>query len=583
MNDNLKYKLKMLPDNPGCYLMKDNKEKVIYVGKAKNLKKRVNQYFTGAHDYKTTKLVSNIEDFDFILTSSEKEALILENNLIKKYNPQYNILLTDDKTYPYIKLVLNKYPMLKIVRETKKDVNDKYFGPYPDVASAKNTINLLNELYPLRKCNKLPNKVCLYYHIKQCLGYCVYDIDKENIDNMINDITSFLNGNVSNIVNQLQEKMTVYQDNLEFEKAIKQRDMIIAINNTIDKQNVDLVNLKNADIFNYYVDKGYLCIAILLVRNCKLLDKNIVLIPLYNDEIETIISYVYQYYQKNNYPNEIIFPKVFKDHALEDVLNCKITYPYYGLKSSLLEITYTNALNYHKLNFNIIYKKQENNSIVKEELSNIFNRNIDTIEIFDNSNIQGTHNVSAMVVYKNFKPSKKDYRHYKINDQIDDLKSMREVLYRRYFKVLNEGLKQPDLIVVDGGKNQVRICNEVINDLNLDILICGLVKDHKHNTDSLLLSNYKLINVDKKSELFFFLTNMQDEVHRFALSYHQKLRNKAQTKSLLDDIKGLGDNRKQLLLKKFKSIKAIKNSSIEELSSIVPYNVAINIFNKFNK
>ena len=582
MKENLKLKLLMLPDNPGCYLMKDIDNNVIYVGKAKNLKKRVNQYFTGVHDYKTTKLVSNIEDFDFILTTSEKEALLLENNLIKKYKPRYNILLTDDKTYPYIKLILNKYPMLKIVRETKKNAKDKYFGPYPDVTSARNTINLLNELYPLRKCNVLPKKLCLYYHIKQCLGYCIYDINKEQTDTMINEITSFLNGNTTNIIKKLEEEMNINQENLEFEKAIKQRDMINSINNTIDKQNVDLIKLKNVDIFNYYQDKGYLCIAILLVRNSKLLDKNIILVPLYDDEIDTIISYIQQYYQINTYPNEIILPKIFKNKLLEEIIDCKITYPNYGIKNSLLDITYTNAINYHKHNFNIIYKKQEDNTKLRIEFNNIFNKNIDTIEIFDNSNIQGTNNVSGMVVYKDFKPSKKDYRLYKLNDQIDDLKSMKEVLYRRYYKVLNEGLSKPDLIIVDGGKNHVKVCNDIINDLGLDIIVCGLVKDNKHNTDSLILNDYSIYNIDKKSETFFFLTNIQDEVHRFAINYHKKLRSKTQTKSILDDIDGLGDNRKNKLLKHYKTIKAIKSSNIDDLSKVVPRNVAINIFNKFN-
>ena len=583
MNNNLKIKLQMLPDNPGCYLMKDIDNNVIYVGKAKNLKKRVNQYFTGVHDYKTTKLVLNINDFDFILTTSEKEALLLENNLIKKYNPRYNILLTDDKTYPYIKLILNKYPMLKIVRETKKNAKDKYFGPYPDVTSAKNTIDLLNEIYPLRKCNVLPNKLCLYYHIKQCLGYCIYDIDNKDIEIMINEIISFLNGNTTNIIKQLEKQMNINIDNLEYEKASKQRDMINSINNTIDKQNVDLIKLKNVDIFNYYEDKGYLCIAIILVRNSKLLDKNIILVPIYNDVIETIISYLQQYYDKNQYPNEIILPKLFKDNYLEDILECKISYPNHGLKKSLLDITYTNALNYHKLNFNIIFKKQENNNNLKIEFNNIFNKNINTIEIFDNSNIQGTNNVSGMVVYKDFKPSKKDYRLYKINDQINDIKSMKEVIYRRYYRILKDNLESPDLIIVDGGKNQIKVCKDIIDELGLDIIVCGLVKDNKHNTEGLLMSDYTLIDIDKKSDLFFFLTNMQDEVHRFALTYHQKLRSKSQTKSILDDIVGLGSSRKAILLKTFKTISAIKVASIDELSKVVPNNVAINIFNKFNK
>ncbi len=577
----LKYKLESLPTTSGCYLMKDLDGNIIYVGKAKNLRNRVNSYFRGTHNHKTTKLVMNIDDFDFMVTATEKEALLLEINLIKKYTPRYNIMFMDDKTYPYIKLSNYGYPVLKIVRETKKDNKSKYFGPYPDVRGARDTINLLNEIYPLRKCSKIPKKVCLYYHLKQCLGPCEFEVDKVEIDSMIKSVTDFLNGDTREVIKKLSAEMDLYTFNLEFEKAIKIRDLINSINKTTAKQNVDFNNLKNVDAFNYYEDKGYIAIQGLLVRNGKVLENAIYLVPLYGDEKEEFISFIMQYYSKREIPKELILPLELKELLPDNIIDTTITYPHYGVKNELLKMSYLNAKNYHLTNFNIIYKKQQKTNDFNEELSKLLNKDIRHIEIFDNSNTSGTNNVSGMVVFKDGQPSKKDYRLYKLNDQVDDVNSMREVLYRRYYRVLNEELKQCDLIIVDGGKGQIKAAKEVLEGLELDIKVIGLVKDDKHQTRGIMTSDYEEISIDKKSNLFFYLTRIQDEVHRYALTYHQKLRSKAQIASVLDDIKGLGDQRKKLLKSHFKTIKAIKEATIEELGQVVPKDVANNIYEYF--
>ena len=557
--------------------MKDIENNIIYVGKAKDLYKRVNSYFKGSHDYKTTKLVLNIFDFDYIVTKTEKEAFVLELNLIKKHNPKYNICFMDDKTYPYVKLEKNKYPSLTVVRERKKDVKSSYYGPYPDVISARETIKLLNQLYPLRKCRNLPKKVCLYYHMKQWLGPCEYNINSDIFNDMINKVDKFLKGDVKDVLELLEKRMENEQNNLEYEKAIITRDLIASINSTIDKQNVELKNVKNTDVFNYYYDKGFICIQGLFVRNNKLLDKIIKLMPVYGDIESEFISYISQYYSCNNLVNELILPNNFQDIIDKDVIDIKITYPHHGVKQKLLDMALLNAKEYLESNYSIQQRKFEIENNIDQDLYNLYQKKISRIEVFDNSNISGKNNVSGMVVFINGKPSKKDYRIYKLNDQIDDLASMHEVIYRRYFRLLKEGLSLPDMIIVDGGKNQIDVAKNIIDALGLNIIVCGLVKDDKHRTAGLMDTNHKIFDIDKNSELFMYLTIMQDEVHRFALNYHKKLRNKGQTHSLLDDVKGLGAKRKKLLYKHFKTYKRIKDASIEELAQVVPYDVAVQI------
>lgn len=576
----LTFKLQTLPTSSGCYLMKDYQGKIIYVGKAINLKNRVNSYFKGVHNNKTTRLVRNIDDFEFIVTSSEKEALLLELTLIKKYNPKYNIVFMDDKTYPYIKITNDKYPYLKIVRERKKDTDSKYFGPYPDVRSARDTLDLLNEIYQTRKCNKLPKKECLYFHLRQCLGPCVNNIDEELIKDIKTKVISFLNGNTKEIIKELNNKMINYTNNLEFEKAIKVRDLINAINKTTDKQSVVFDNIKSIDAFNYYEDKGYICIVGLFVNDGKIIDTQNYLVPSYNDCKEEFISFVLQYYQDNKKAKELVLPIEFSNSNINEVLEFKVNYPHYGMKNEILKMTKLNATDYHVANFNRLYRQNEETNEFNKEISSLLNRDINHIEVFDNSNTSGTNNVSGMVVFKDGKPSKKDYRIYKINDQIDDIASMKEVIYRRYFRVLNDGLEMCDLIIVDGGKNQVNAALEIINSLELDILIIGLLKDEKHQTKAIITSDLTTYELDKKSNIYFYLTRIQDEVHRYALNYHQKLRSKNLTKSFLDDISGLKEKRISLLKKHFKSIKAIQGASVEELTKVVPKNIALKIYEK---
>ena len=583
MNKPLALKLQSLPNKPGCYQMKDINNNIIYVGKAKDLKKRVNQYFVGAHDFKTTKLVSNIVDVDFIVTHTEKEALLLEINLIKKYSPRYNIMFMDDKSYPYLKLEKKSYPSLKVVRESKKDAKAKYFGPYPDVASARFTWQLLNQIFPLRKCRVLPKKVCLYYHMNQCLGPCEYTIDQTIQQQMIEDVTRFLNGDTSLVLNRLKERLNIFVDNLQFEKAQEINELIGAINKTVDKQNVDFSSIKNADVINYFLDKDYISITILQIKNQKLLHKTENLLPIYGNYQDEMISYIMQYYQLHDLPLEVILPTELSNEYLDELLNNRAVFPTKGVKNKLLTMAYDNAKINHQTRFENQLRIDSNLQAALLELDRLFNKNIKTIEIFDNSNISGSHNVSAMVVFEDGLPNKNKYRHFKLEDRQDDYASMYEVLYRRYLRLLKDDGEFPDLVLLDGGKGQISICKKVFEELDLNITIAGLVKDGKHQTTALLNVDGEKLPLNKESQLFFLLTRMQVEVHRFALSYHTKLRSKAMKKSILDDIEGVGPNRKTKLMKHFKSIKNIEKASFEELKDIVGEKVAKSILETFSK
>lgn len=579
MNETLKVKLSNLTKEPGCYLMKDKNDQIIYVGKAKNLHNRVNQYFVGSHDYKTTKLVSNIHDFDFIICKSEKEALVLEINLIKKYRPRYNIMFIDDKSYPYIKLTKELYPTLTVVREAKKDRKSKYFGPYPDASAAHQTIEILNKLYPLRKCNKMPKKVCLYYHLGQCLGPCEYEIDPNVYDNMVKEIVDFLNGNTQHLLNDLKEKMYKQSEALNFEKAQEYNEMIKAIEHISDKQNIENENKANMDAFAYYADKGYISIQGFFVRRGIVLGKEFKLKPLYGDASEEFISFVMQYYQNHPFSNELVLPKEIDIDALNEVLDVKIFQPQKGYRQKIIDMAINNAKEQLLLKFE---NQNNQDSLLQasvEEFSALMNKDIHRIELFDNSHIQGAFNVSACVVFEDGLPSKKDYRLYKLGKYISDIDSMKEVIYRRYFRMLNEGGIFPDCILVDGGIMQINAAKEILEQLDIKMLVCGLVKDDKHNSANLINDKNEIIDIRHDSNLFFMLARMQDEVHRFAISYHRKLRTKAQSASILDEIEGVGSVRKKELLKKFKSFKQLKNASIEQLKEVVPEQVAKNIFN----
>ncbi|NLP22605.1 MAG: excinuclease ABC subunit UvrC [Erysipelotrichaceae bacterium] len=582
MKDYLKAKLSTLPQEPGCYLMKDKRGKILYVGKAKNLKNRVNQYFVGAHDYKTTKMVSLVHDFDFVITDSEKAALILEINLIKKYRPKYNIMFIDDKTYPYIKLTNEKYPTLSVVRDIKKDRNSKYFGPYPDVFAANQTLKILRELYPLRRCKTMPKKVCLYYHLNQCLGPCEYDIDPLIYEEMSEKITKFLRGDTKETIDELYKKMYEASDNLEYEKAKLYNDSINSINYVVSKQEVDKMDNYDIDVFAYHSDKGYIAIQGFMIRSGKLLEREFKLLALYGDPDEEFISFISQYYENHIKPSEIVLPLAIDIEGLNEILDTKIVQPHKGYRKKLIDMCLNNAIKQLELKFEVAQKKYDDIEKANNQLNELLNKDISRIELFDISHISGAFTVGAMVVYEDGLPLKKDYRLYKLSTGNSDFDSMKEILYRRYFRLLSEEEIMPDCVIVDGGKPQINAAKEIISSLGLNIIILGLAKDEHHSTSILLDEDLNELEVDKDSELFFLFARMQDEVHRFAITYHKKLRKKAQTKSILDEIDGVGKVRKEKLLKHFKSFKAIKNASIQELSEVVPNNVAQNIYRVLN-
>ncbi len=575
IKDKLKAKLATLPLEPGCYLMKNSKNDIIYVGKAKKLKNRVNQYFIGAHDYKTTKLVSLIEDFEYIVTHSEKEALLLEINLIKKHRPRFNIIFMDDKTYPYIKLTQEKYPTCRVVRDAKKDRKAKYFGPFPDSFAAYQTMKLLNQLYPLRKCKSMPKKVCLYYHIGQCLGPCEFDIDENTYKKLVSKITSFLKGDVKNLLEELKLRMQQEADQLEFEKAQKSKELLQAITHIVDRQAVQVGDNKNRDVFAYYEDKGYIAIQGLLLRDGKLLEREFVTQPLYEDANDNFITFLLQYYEKHPYPKEIVVPSDVDIELLAELVDAKIMQPQKSFRKKLLDMAYKNA----KQALNNKFEQLEHVTLTKENSIEELRKHckleyLNRIEVFDNSHTFGQFTVSAMIVYQDLGFRKSDYRLYKLHTGNSDVDAMKEALYRRYFRAIKEEERLPDLLLVDGGIAQVNAAKEILSMLNLSIKVCGLVKDEKHNTDGLLDEHNQRIAVERNSDVFFLITNLQDEVHRFAINYHRKLRTKAQTKSILDEIEGVGAKRKKQLMTKFKSFKRIKEATIEELNEVVPLDVA---------
>lgn len=580
----IKEKLLTLTSEPGCYLMKDKNNEVIYVGKAKNLKNRVNSYFRGQHNNKTTKLVSNIVDFEYIVTPSEKEALILEYNLIKKYKPRFNIIFMDDCSYPYLRLTMEDYPTLELVRDKKRMKNAKYFGPYPNVGYARKLLELLQQLFPLRKCKNMPAKVCLYYHIGSCLGPCQYKIDPDVYIKMRESITSFLNGDTKEVIKEYSKKRNEYADNLQFEKAQECQKLLEAIDHVTSDDYMQFNSQKSSDVFNYYQDKGYISIVALQYRNGKLLNRHLNLKPLYDDELDAFISYLIQYYNSNPFPKELVFPIELADQSLEEIFDCKIIYAQKGDKKKLLELAKENCKINLQQKFEIINKQQNTSQKGLDQLHKLINHPVTKIELFDNSHIAGTNAVAAQVVYVDGKPEKKSYRLYKVSNANDDFANMKEVIYRRLFNGLQHKSSFPDIIIVDGGHSQVKAAKEILESLNItSVKILGLVKNDKHQTDELMNDDYSIIALDKESELFYLLTNMQDEVHRSAISFHKRTREKEMKHSLLDDIEGVGEKKKSLLLSKFSSIKKIKEASIKELSKVVGNKTAKNVYDYFRK
>ncbi|MDU1989390.1 MAG: excinuclease ABC subunit UvrC, partial [Enterococcus faecalis] len=587
MNERIKNKLALLPDQPGCYLMKDKNGTIIYVGKAKILKNRVRSYFRGSHDTKTERLVSEIDDFEYIVTESNIEALLLEINLIHKNNPKYNIMLKDDKTYPFIKITNEKYPRLMITRKVLKD-KALYFGPYPDVNAANETKKLLDRLFPLRKCNPSQKTPCLYYHLGQCLCPYAFDVDPQVYKDMVEEIKGFLSGGHTEIQDRLQEKMAYAAAHMEFEKAAEFRDQIKAIETVMTRQKMTNVDLIDRDVFGYAVDKGWMCVQVFFVRQGKLIERDVSIFPFYDDASEAFLTFIGQFYQENEHfvPKEVLIPDDIDKESVEALLATKILQPQRGEKKKLVKLASKNAAVALNEKFDLIVRKQERTIGAVEKLGNAMNIPAPIrIEAFDNSNIMGTNPVSAMVVFIDGRPAKNEYRKYKIKtvQGPDDYASMREVIYRRYSRVLKEGLPFPDLILIDGGKGQVDVAKDVLaNQLGVDIPVAGLAKNDKHKTSELLFGpNLEVVSLERNSQEFFLLQRIQDEVHRFAITFHRQLRSKNSFASKLDEIEGLGPKRKKLLLKEFKSLKNVTAATMEELQQIgLPKNVAQNVFDK---
>ncbi len=591
MNERIKNKLALLPDQPGCYLMKDKNGTIIYVGKAKILKNRVRSYFTGSHNTKTERLVSEIEDFEYIVTESNIEALLLEINLIKKNDPKYNIMLKDDKTYPFLKITNEKYPRLVITRKVLKD-KALYFGPYPDVGAANETKKILDRLFPLRKCKPSQTKEpCLYYHLGQCLCPYYFDVDPKVYTKIVDEVKNFLNGGHEKIESEIHQKMEKAAENMEFEKAAEYRDQIRAIETIMTRQKMTNTDLLDRDVFGYAIDKGWMCVQVFFVRQGKLIERDVSMFPFYNEAEEDFLTYIGQFYQENEHfiPKEVLIPDTIDKPSIEALLDTKVLQPKRGEKKKLVELANKNASVALNERFDLIARKQERTIGAVERLGNAMN--IPTpirIESFDNSNIMGTNPVAAMVVFIDGKPARKEYRKYKIKtvNGPDDYASMREVIYRRYSRVIREGLPLPDLILIDGGKGQVDVAKDVLeNQLGIDIPIAGMAKNDKHKTNELLFgTDLAVVPLERNSPEFFLLQRVQDEVHRFAITFHRQLRSKNSFASRLDEIEGLGPKRKKMLLKEFKSLKNITAATIEELQEIgLPKNVAQNVFDKLHQ
>ena len=562
--------------------MKNSDGVIIYVGKAKDLKKRVNSYFNRPQTGKTAKMVSEIADFSYIVASSELEAFLLEFNLIKQYDPKYNILLKDDKSYPYIEYISKPYPKLQVSRYLNIRKKDKkmLFGPYPNAYAARKIVSLINRLYPLKKCDTMPKKVCLYYHIGECLGYCERHVDKEKLQVMENEILSFLRGNADVLKNKILEKINMYSEQLNFEMALELKKELNYISIILDKQKMELHDYVNRDIIGYYFNKGYLSIQILFLRNGRMVGGHTDIFPVVSTLEDELDTYIMNFYSRHEVPKEILCPKEVNTEILSEITSSSFHVPIKGKKKKLVDMAQENAKINLENELEIIVRDEEKTEKANDELRDILGlKKLDRIDLFDNSNLFGSFTVSCMVVFKNGRPAKKEYRKYKISlDKNDDYHTMQEVIYRRYYRALVDKTELPDLIIVDGGINQMNACMEILNSLNLSIRVCGLRKNDKHRTNDLIDSvGYKTVEIDKSSPVFHYLTRMQDEVHRYTISYHRTIRSKGAISSVLDNIEGIGTKRKKELIKTFGSISKIENASIEELSKIIPEATAIRL------
>lgn len=577
-----KEKLALVPTLPGSYQMKNKDGVIIYVGKAKNLQRRLRSYFTRTVTGKTKMLVEDIDDFEYIVTSSELESLILEITLIKKYDPKYNILLRDDKTYPYIELTNEKYPIVRLVRNTKrKKIKNHLYGPYPNATAARKTVNIINRLYPLRKCERLGKDLCLYYHIHECLGYCKKEVDPKVIEDMKKEIITFLKGDSTKVVEKINEEMEKASTSMNYERAIELRDMLNDINTTLVKQKIDLNNNDSFDLVNYYQDKNYLSIEIFFIRDGLLFGRHNEIIPTMGNIEDEVVEYLIKFYDKGVIiPKSLYVPLELDEELISKYFDIKVVKPQKGKMKELMNLALDNAKEQMDLQEETLKKDDEERIKSINELSNLLGGiKVSRMETFDNSHLFGTFYVGGMVVFDDFLPLKDEYRKYKISvDVKDDLGAMREVLYRRYYKVLMENLTKPDLIVMDGGMTQIEVCKEIISSLGLNIPIIGLVKDDKHRTSHIMNENFELLDVPKDSNLFLFLTRIQDEVHRYAITYHRNIKAKGSLASVLDMAPGVGEVRRKDLLRKFGSLKKLKEASVEELSEVVPKDVAESLF-----
>lgn len=578
----LKEKLKTIPHLPGSYQMRNINNTVIYVGKAKDLYKRVNSYFKGNVTGKTAKMVSEVVDFTYITTSTEQEAFILELNLIKEYDPKYNILLKDDKSYPYIEYISKPYPKLKVSRYLSVKKKDKklLFGPYPNAYAARKIVNLINRLYPLKKCEGMPKNVCLYFHIGECLGYCEKNINQKALENMEKEILEFLRGNDKILIDKIIKKIEMFSNNLNFETALELKKELDYIKVVLDKQKVELHDYINRDVIGFDALDGIVSVQILFIRNGKIIGGNNDKFYLMSDLEDEVNSYILKYYERHEIPKEILVEDNLNSEIISNILNTKVYVPIKGKKKNLVEMAHVNAKISLEQEMTIIKNDEKRSILANEELRKLLNLDVlDRIDSFDNSNLFGTFAVSGMVVFKNGKPAKNEYRKYKVSvDKNDDYNTMREVIYRRYYRCMVEKLEMPDLILVDGGINQINACKSILDELHLPIKVCGLRKDDHHRTNELIDGDtLEVIKIPRMSDVFHYLTRIQDEVHRYTINYHKQIRSKGSIASVLDNIEGIGKVRKKELIKKYGGIKKMKEASIEELSEIIPENVAKNL------
>lgn len=578
----LREKLKTIPHLPGSYQMRNINNTVIYVGKAKDLYKRVNSYFKGNVTGKTAKMVSEVVDFTYITTKTEQEAFILELNLIKEYDPKYNILLKDDKSYPYIEYISKPYPKLKVSRYLSVKKRDKklLFGPYPNAYAARKIVNLINRLYPLKKCEGMPKNVCLYYHIGECLGYCEKNVNALSKEKMEKDILEFLKGNDKILIDKIMEKINTFSNNLNFEAALELKKELDYIKVVLDKQRVELHDYVNRDVIGYDALDGIASVQILFIRNGKIVGGNNDKFYIMSDLEDEVNSYILKYYERHEVPKEILLEEKLNNEVISNILNTKVYVPLKGKKKNLVEMAHINARISLEQEVTIIKNDEKRSVLANDELRKLLNLKVlDRIDSFDNSNLFGSFAVSGMVVFKNGKPSKNEYRKYKVSvDKNDDYNTMREVIYRRYYRCMVEKLEMPDLILVDGGINQINACKSMLDELHLKIKVCGLRKDDHHRTNELIDGDtLQIIEIPRMSDVFHYLTRIQDEVHRYTINYHKQIRSKGSISSVLDNVDGIGSIRKKELIKKYGSIKKMNEASVLELSEIVPENVAKNL------